>query len=71
MAHDLTAMRLNKGFSIRGLAKHIDVPEQSIRRAETGERISPENAYKLAEFYGYQVTDIWPVDRSPETERAA
>lgn len=70
MDHDLTAMRLNRGYSIRGLAKTIDVPEQSIRRAEGGERLSPENAFKLASFYGYQVTDVWPVDREPERDAA-
>lgn len=59
---NLTAERLNRGYSIRRLGKEIGVPEQSIRRVERGERVSPENAYKIAAFYGYKVTDLWPLE---------
>lgn len=62
MSIDLRSERLNRGFSIRGLSKEIGVPEQSIRRAESGLSLSPSNAFKLASFYGYRVTDIWPVE---------
>lgn len=60
---NLAAERLNRGFSIRGLAKEIDVPEQSIRRAEKGEGVSPTYAYRIATFFGVQVTDVWPLDQ--------
>lgn len=59
---DLRSARLNRGFSIRQLAREIDVPEQTIRRAEDGLGISPANAFKIASFFGYKVTEIWPVD---------
>lgn len=52
--------RLNRGYTIRGLAREIDVPEQAVRRLEGGERISPASAKKLADFFGVQVTDLPP-----------
>lgn len=58
---DLRAERLNRGFSVRGLAREIGVPEQSIRRAELGQGVTPANAYKMATFFQLRVTDIWPV----------
>lgn len=58
---DLRAERLNRGFSLRQAAEAMDVPEQSIRRAEVGEGLSPQNAFKIASFYGYKVTDVWPL----------
>lgn len=67
---ELTAERLNRGFSIRSLAKHINVPEQSIRRAERGEGVSPGYAFRIASFFGHQVTDIWPVETTEEAPAA-
>lgn len=60
---DLKAERLNRGFGLRQLAREIGVPEQTIRRAEGGGGISPSNAKRLADFFGRQVTDIWPLPR--------
>lgn len=60
---ELAAARLNAGYSIRSLARHLDVPEQSIRRLEDGERIHPANAKKVADFFGVRVTDLMPIDR--------
>lgn len=59
---NLRAERLNRGLSLRQAAKAMDVPEQSIRRAELGEGVTPQNAYKIASFFGYKVTDLWPVE---------
>lgn len=59
---DLRSERLNRGFGIRALSREIDVPEQTIRRAEEGLGISPANAFKIARFFGRQVTEIWPLD---------
>ncbi len=58
---NLTESRLNAGHSIRGLAAHLDVPEQSIRRLEEGKGVTPGNAKKIADFFGLKVTDILPV----------
>lgn len=55
---NLRAERLNAGKSIRGLAKHLDVPEQSIRRLEAGFGINPETAKKIADYFGIKVTDL-------------
>jgi transcriptional regulator with XRE-family HTH domain len=62
MTIDLRAERLNRGLSLRQAADKIDVPEQSIRRAEQGLGVTPANAFKIASFYGYKVTDLWPLD---------
>jgi transcriptional regulator with XRE-family HTH domain len=55
---ELTTARLNRGFSIRALAREIDVPEQAVRRVEADERITPANAKKIADFFGVRVTDL-------------
>lgn len=71
---NLKAERLNRGYSLRQAQAATGVPEQSIRRAEAGESITPRYAYKLATHYGYKVTDIWPVDApspSPAQSEAA
>ena len=58
---ELAAARLNAGYSRRGLADHIDVPEQSLRRLESGEGITPAYAKRIADFFGVQVTDLMPL----------
>lgn len=59
---ELTAARLNAGFSIRKFAEHVDVPEQSVRRLESGLGISPAYAKKIADFFGVKVTDLMPLE---------
>jgi ribosome-binding protein aMBF1 (putative translation factor) len=62
MTFDLKTARLNAGLSIRGLAREIDVPEQSIRRFEAGDGgLHPANAKRIADRFGVQVTDLLPV----------
>lgn len=59
----LKAERLNRGLSIRQAAQEIGVTAPTLNRAESGEGgIHPGNAFKIASFYGYQVTQIWPVE---------
>lgn len=53
--------RINNGHSIRGLARDLQVPEQSIRRIEKGLGISLSYAKRIADYHGVQVTDILPV----------
>jgi ribosome-binding protein aMBF1 (putative translation factor) len=62
MTFDLKTARLNAGLSIRGLAREIDVPEQSIRRFEAGDSgLHPANAKRIADRFGVQVTDLLPI----------
>ena len=58
MSFDIKAARLNAGKSLRGLAAEADVPEQSIRRLESGQGVTPENAKKIADYFGIKVTDL-------------
>lgn len=57
----LTELRLNAGLSIIALAERAAVPEHVIRHAEKGGMPRPENALKIAQALGRDVTDIWPV----------
>ncbi len=67
---DLRVERLNRGLSVEQFAKELDVAPHVLRHAEEGGRPRPASALKIASFYGYQVTDIWPVDREPDSEAA-
>lgn len=66
---DLALARYNAGYSIRGLAKVAGVAEQSVRRLETGERVHPSTAKKIADVFGVQVTDVMPFE--PTEPKAA
>jgi len=59
---DLKAERVNKGLSLDALAASIDVPKSTLARVEGGSHPRVETAFKIADFYGYKVTDIWPLD---------
>lgn len=59
---ELRIARINRGISIRGLARELGVPEQSIRRLEGGIGISLPYAKKIADWHEVQVTDILPVE---------
>jgi transcriptional regulator with XRE-family HTH domain len=59
---DLTAERLNRGLSLTAAADAMGVPMNVLSRAERREGLPhPVNAKQIADFYGYKVTDIWPV----------
>ena len=64
MTFDLTAARVNAGFSIRGLADKLDIGEQSIRRLENGEQVHPATAKKVADFFEVRVTDLMPLEKA-------
>ncbi|HEU4988776.1 MAG TPA: helix-turn-helix transcriptional regulator [Gemmatimonadaceae bacterium] len=66
---DLRTARLNKGLSKRGLARAVNVPEQSIRRLEKGMGISPAYAKRIADYFEVQVVDI--IDADDEDARRA
>lgn len=62
-AIDLTALRLNRGLSLSGAAKEIGVSPNTLNDAELGERgTHPSSRLKIAGFYGFQVTDVWPIE---------
>lgn len=62
---NLLEERLNRGLSPAAAAADIGISRGTLRRAESGERPQVAVAKKIADFYGVQVTDIWPVeDRS-------
>lgn len=52
--------RINAGKSRRGLARELEIPEQTLRRYEAGLGISLANAKKLADYLGLKVTDLPP-----------
>jgi transcriptional regulator with XRE-family HTH domain len=59
---NLTAERLNRGLSLTAAAEAMDVPLNVLSRAESEEgKPHPSNAFKIADFYGYKVTEIWPL----------
>lgn len=59
---NLRAARLNKGLSSREAAERIGVTRAILVRAEDGLGVRPRHAKRIADFYGVQVTDIWPVE---------
>lgn len=62
MPVDLKRARVNAGFTQRGLAKHLDIDRDAIRRLESGLRVNPASAKRVADFFGVQVTDLMPID---------
>jgi transcriptional regulator with XRE-family HTH domain len=58
---DLARARINKGHSIRGLARELGVSEPTIRRLEKGEPVRPESAKPVADYFEIQVTDLMPI----------
>lgn len=67
---DLRAERVNRGLSLAAAADRMGVTPDTLARAERGVGLHPRNAYAIARFYGYQVTDVWPLDPEP-SEKAA
>jgi transcriptional regulator with XRE-family HTH domain len=59
-ARDLRKARINAGFSVRSFARHLDVPEQTIRRLESGQGISLAYAKKVADYFEVTVLDLMP-----------
>lgn len=69
---DLRAERLNRGLSARKAAEQIGVSGNTLRKVEKDRR-QPQarKAFLIAKFYGYQVTDIWPVEPLEDGAAAA
>jgi len=59
---NLKADRLNRGLSAAAAAKEMGIQKNVLLNAESGTSVPrPESAFKIADFYGYSVTQIWPV----------
>lgn len=54
---------LNQGLSRRAYADKVGVPEQTLRRLESGLGVHPANAKLIADDMGIKVTDLMPLDR--------
>ncbi len=63
---NLRAERLTRGKSAERMAEAIGVSKRVLLAAEKRVVPRPESALKIASFYGYQVTDIWPVPEHAE-----
>lgn len=66
VAINLRAERMNRGLSAAVAAGEMGIEKQTLLNAETGTSPRPENAKKIADFYGYRVTDIWPITEPSE-----
>lgn len=58
---DVRTERLNRGFSRRGLAREVGVPEATLRRLEEGLGVTPAYAKKVADYFDVRVVDIMPI----------
>lgn len=59
----LKAERLNRGLTLNDAAEEMGVDRQALLRAENGgPRPTPSNAFKIADFYGFKVTEVWPLE---------
>lgn len=65
--------RLNRGLTLREAAAEIGVSVAALQRAEHDHSLSPSNSKAIADFYGRQVGEIWPVEdrESTSTTKAA
>jgi transcriptional regulator with XRE-family HTH domain len=69
LAIDIRSLRINKGLSVADAAKQIGISRDALARAESAERVpQPRNAFAIAEFYGYKVTQVWPLEDPVEDE---
>lgn len=62
-AVDLRRERINRGLSLEAAAERMRVSRDTLDRAERGVTYPrASTAYRIASFYGLQVTDVWPLD---------
>lgn len=64
MTFDLAAERVNRGHSLKSLAKELGIHSNSLAALERGESVHPATAKKVADYFGIKVTDLMPVERS-------
>jgi len=61
---NLKAERLNRGLSLEAAGEQMGILRQTLWNAEHGKGVSPATAKAIADFYGYRVTEIWPVEEA-------
>jgi transcriptional regulator with XRE-family HTH domain len=66
---DIRSARRNRGLTLKHVADELEITKSALSLIERGLRVPMAPiAFKIASFYGYQVTDIWP---EPEAVRDA
>jgi DNA-binding XRE family transcriptional regulator len=65
----LTALRINAGLSANDLAYRANVSGKTIRMAEAGFVPGPRIQLAIAEIFGKQPLDLWPLERQREAVR--
>ena len=53
---------MNRGVTLRLLAEATGVSKATLIRLERGGEPHATTAKRIADFFGVQVTDIWPVE---------
>lgn len=62
MKVDLRAERHNRGLTLDALAEKTGLPKSTLARVEQGTVPSVTTQFTLASFYGYKVTEVWPLE---------
>jgi len=57
---NLRTERRNRGLTLQRAAREIGVADHVLQRAETGATPHPDNAARIAAFYGRKVAELWP-----------
>lgn len=67
MTVDLRELRINRGLSVTDAAREIGISRRTLGEVERGpRRPHASTAFKIANFYGYKVTEIWPLEPQAE-----
>jgi len=61
---NLLEERLNRGLSPSAAAAEMGIARGSLNRAERGLEVAPRVAKAIADFYGYRVTEVWPLENA-------
>lgn len=67
----LVSLRLNRGLSQRQVAYFTGVSTETIRLVEKGHVPGPRVGFDLAQFFGVQFTDLWPLPDNDRSRSAA
>lgn len=69
---DLLAERLDRGLTLDALAEETGVPKTTLARVERRECVPrPSAQLKIASFFGYTPTKVWPPAKSRPIPEAA
>jgi transcriptional regulator with XRE-family HTH domain len=61
-AIDIQRLRLDRGLSLNKAAAEIGVSPNTLAAAEAGDsNLRPSSALKIASFFGFRVTEVWPI----------